>query len=134
METGISAVGTFGCILLIMLFFVTISMTSAIKVVPESQRLEVYRLGRYIGRKGPGLVMVLPIIDKAFKVDAASPEQEMARATAIPGMPVGQALTPIQPDGEVQIDGKVWSATSVQPIPAGAQVRVRRVILEVEKI
>lgn len=36
---------------------------SAIRLVPESERLAVYRLGRYIGEKGPGLVFVIPVID-----------------------------------------------------------------------
>lgn len=40
-------------------------ITSAIRVVPETQRLAVYRLGRYIGEKGPGLVFVIPVVDSA---------------------------------------------------------------------
>jgi len=44
-------------------------LTSAIKVVREYQRLIVFRLGRSIGRKGPGLVFLIPIVDKAVWVD-----------------------------------------------------------------
>ncbi|HXF82021.1 MAG TPA: SPFH domain-containing protein [bacterium] len=44
-------------------------LSSAIKVVREYQRLIVFRLGRSIGRKGPGLVFLIPIVDKAVWVD-----------------------------------------------------------------
>jgi len=44
-------------------------LTSAIKVVREYQRLIVFRLGRSIGRKGPGLIFLIPVVDKAVWVD-----------------------------------------------------------------
>src|SRR3972149_5921258 len=44
-------------------------LTSAIKVVREYQRLVVFRLGRSVGKKGPGLVFLIPIVDKAVWVD-----------------------------------------------------------------
>jgi regulator of protease activity HflC (stomatin/prohibitin superfamily) len=44
-------------------------ISSAIKVVREYQRLVVFRLGRSVGQKGPGLVFLIPIIDKAVWVD-----------------------------------------------------------------
>ena len=37
----------------------------AIKIVREYQRLMVFRLGRAIGAKGPGLVLLIPFVDKA---------------------------------------------------------------------
>jgi len=43
--------------------------TSAIKIVPEYQRAVVFRLGRLIGAKGPGLIVVIPLIDRILKVD-----------------------------------------------------------------
>jgi regulator of protease activity HflC (stomatin/prohibitin superfamily) len=44
-------------------------ISSAIKVVREYQRLVVFRLGRSQGRKGPGLVFLIPLVDKAVWVD-----------------------------------------------------------------
>src|SRR5438067_9508785 len=41
----------------------------AIRVVPEYNRLVVFRLGRSIGHKGPGLVWLWPIVDRAVAVD-----------------------------------------------------------------
>jgi len=44
-------------------------ISAAVKVVREYQRLVVFRFGRSIGKKGPGLVFLIPIIDKAVWVD-----------------------------------------------------------------
>ncbi|MGH2670012.1 MAG: SPFH domain-containing protein [bacterium] len=44
-------------------------LTSAIKVVREYQRLIVFRLGRSSGHRGPGLVFLIPVVDKAVWVD-----------------------------------------------------------------
>jgi regulator of protease activity HflC (stomatin/prohibitin superfamily) len=44
-------------------------LSSAIKVVREYQRLIVFRLGKSIGQRGPGLVFLIPIVDKAIWVD-----------------------------------------------------------------
>jgi regulator of protease activity HflC (stomatin/prohibitin superfamily) len=135
MDTPLPGLSLAACFFVIFFFAITFYLSTCIKIVPEQQRLEVYRLGRYVGRRGPGLVVVIPIIDRAFKVDVASPEQAMARVAAVTtGMAHGKALTSIQEEGEVEVDGRIWYATSTEPIPAGAQVRVRRVILEVEKI
>lgn len=42
---------------------------AAIKVVPEYQRLVVLRLGRCIGERGPGFVLLIPFIDRPIRVD-----------------------------------------------------------------
>ncbi len=44
-------------------------LASAIKIVPEYQRLVVFRLGRLKGQKGPGLIIIIPIIDRTVRVD-----------------------------------------------------------------
>src|SRR5262245_51627362 len=41
---------------------------NAIRVVREYERLVVFRLGRLGGQAGPGLVLLIPIIDRAVKV------------------------------------------------------------------
>lgn len=43
-------------------------LISALKVVREYERLVVFRLGRLIGTKGPGLILVIPLIDRTIKV------------------------------------------------------------------
>jgi regulator of protease activity HflC (stomatin/prohibitin superfamily) len=41
----------------------------SIRVIREYQRAVVFRLGRLLGAKGPGLIFLIPIIDKAVIVD-----------------------------------------------------------------
>jgi len=56
-------------ILVIVVLFLLILLASAIKILPEYQRIVVFRLGRLLGVKGPGLVFVIPIIDQVIKID-----------------------------------------------------------------
>ncbi len=44
-------------------------ITSAVKVVQEYERGVIFRLGRVQGAKGPGLFLIIPIIDRMVKVD-----------------------------------------------------------------
>src|SRR5439155_24448318 len=46
-----------------------IILPAAIKIVPEYQRMMVFRLGRAIGTKGPGLIFLIPIVDRGIRVD-----------------------------------------------------------------
>ncbi|NIM06856.1 MAG: SPFH/Band 7/PHB domain protein [Armatimonadetes bacterium] len=51
------------------LVFVLIILASAIRIVPEYQRLVVLRLGRALGARGPGLIILIPVVDRGIKVD-----------------------------------------------------------------
>lgn len=42
---------------------------SSIRIIREYERAVVFRLGRLIGAKGPGLIILVPFIDRAVKVD-----------------------------------------------------------------
>ena len=50
--------------LVLLLFF----LASAIRILKEYERGVIFRLGRVIGAKGPGLIILIPIIDKMVKV------------------------------------------------------------------
>ena len=56
-----------GIIILVILAFILI--TSAVKVVQEYERGVIFRLGRLIGAKGPGLFFIIPGIDRMQKID-----------------------------------------------------------------
>ncbi|MBI5295494.1 MAG: hypothetical protein HY869_08455 [Chloroflexi bacterium] len=107
-------------------------LANAIKVVPEHKRLDVYRLGRYIGEKGPGLVLLLPAIDRGImkelgQGEASPPSRRMVGV-------VGETETTVYTDGKVRLmSGEVWDAVSQRPISSGQRVRVVRMLLEVEE-
>lgn len=44
-------------------------LVMAIRIVPEYQRLVVFRLGRLLGERGPGLVLLIPFIDRSVRAD-----------------------------------------------------------------
>jgi len=56
-------------IILIIVIFLVLLLSSAIKIMAEYQRIVIFRLGRLLGIKGPGLVFVIPIIDNIIKLD-----------------------------------------------------------------
>ncbi len=56
-------------IALVLLILIMLVLASAIKIMAEYQRIVIFRLGRLAGIKGPGLVFIIPIIDKVVKLD-----------------------------------------------------------------
>ncbi|OQX86982.1 hypothetical protein B6D60_05035 [candidate division KSB1 bacterium 4484_87] len=50
------------------IIFVLFLLMSAIRIFKEYERGVIFRLGRLVGTKGPGLVLIVPIIDKVVKV------------------------------------------------------------------
>jgi regulator of protease activity HflC (stomatin/prohibitin superfamily) len=56
-------------VLLVPFFIILMLLSLAIRIVPEYQRLVVFRLGRVIGEKGPGLVLLIPVVDQGVRVD-----------------------------------------------------------------
>ena len=63
--------------------FFVILLATAIKVVPEYRRLVVFRLGRCVGAKGPGIVLLIPIIDRGIFVDLREQVREIPHQTSI---------------------------------------------------
>ena len=53
---------------LTLIFLAIVILSSAIKVLREYERAVIFRLGRSIGQKGPGLIILIPIIDKMVKI------------------------------------------------------------------
>jgi len=53
---------------LTLIFLGFLLLSAAIKVLREYERAVIFRLGRVIGGKGPGLIFLIPIIDKMVKV------------------------------------------------------------------
>lgn len=54
--------------ILIVIFMVVYFLFSAIKILKEYERGVVFRLGRIIPVKGPGLVIIIPVLDRLVKV------------------------------------------------------------------
>ncbi|MCG8341468.1 MAG: slipin family protein [Chlorobiales bacterium] len=51
------------------IFLAVAFLVSAIKILREYERAVVFRLGRVIGAKGPGIIILIPFIDKMVRID-----------------------------------------------------------------
>ncbi|RKX21494.1 MAG: slipin family protein [Candidatus Zixiibacteriota bacterium] len=56
-------------VLAVLIFFGMLLLFNMIKILKEYERGVIFRLGRLIGMKGPGLIILIPIIDKMVRVD-----------------------------------------------------------------
>jgi regulator of protease activity HflC (stomatin/prohibitin superfamily) len=56
-------------VIVVLLVLAVILLPAAVKVLPEYQRGVVFRLGRITGIRGPGLIILIPIIDKMRRID-----------------------------------------------------------------
>lgn len=68
---------------------VVLFLGSAIRIVREYERGVIFRLGRLIGAKGPGLFLIIPFVDKMVKVDLRTitldvPPQEVITRDNVP--------------------------------------------------
>jgi len=77
-------------VLAVVVFFVVLFLISAIKVAREYERGIVFRLGRLLPEpKGPGLFLLIPIVDRMVKVDLRTitlnvPPQEVITKDNVP--------------------------------------------------
>ncbi len=58
-----------GYFLIVIIVLVVMFLASAIRILNEYERGVIFRLGRIIDTKGPGLIILIPIVDKMVKVD-----------------------------------------------------------------
>ena len=52
----------------VIIFFVAIILASAIRILREYERGVIFRLGRLVGAKGPGLILLIPVVDRMVRV------------------------------------------------------------------
>ncbi len=71
------------CLIGVLIVIVVIFLASAIKIVPEYKRVVVFRLGRCIGAKGPGLVLLIPFVDRPVMVDLREQVREIPAQSSI---------------------------------------------------
>ena len=63
---------------------VVIILVNAIRIVPEYQRLVVFRLGRVLDKpRGPGIVFLIPIVDRPVRVDLREQIREVPHQVSI---------------------------------------------------
>lgn len=71
------------CLLVIILGALAVFAYSSIKIVQEYERIVVFRLGRSIGEKGPGIIFLFPFFDRGVRVDLREQVREIPHQTSI---------------------------------------------------
>ncbi|HEX2696436.1 MAG TPA: SPFH domain-containing protein [Anaerolineales bacterium] len=72
------------CFIAVLLAVVVVFLANAIRIVPEYQRLVVFRLGRVLtAPRGPGIILLIPIIDRPVKVDLREQIREVPHQVSI---------------------------------------------------
>jgi regulator of protease activity HflC (stomatin/prohibitin superfamily) len=67
----------------IVIVLVLLIVPRAIKIVPEYTRLVLFRFGRCVGTRGPGFVVIIPIVDRVVRVDLREQYLEIPHQAAI---------------------------------------------------
>ncbi len=70
-------------LVLVLLFLFFLAAFRPLRVVRDYERLVVFRLGRFVGQRGPGLVWLWPIIDQAVKANLREDFLEIPSQTCI---------------------------------------------------
>jgi len=99
------------CLVGVVLLLLIVFLAAAIKIVPEYRRVVVFRLGRCIGAKGPGLVLLIPFIDRPVTVDLREQVREI---------PAQQSIT--QDNAPLSIDF-LWYYKVFDPVQSVLQVQ-----------
>jgi regulator of protease activity HflC (stomatin/prohibitin superfamily) len=76
-------------VVVVLAIFLLIILGSAVRVLREYERGVIFRLGRLIAQKGPGLILLIPIIDRMVRVDLRTvtlniPPQEVITRDNVP--------------------------------------------------
>jgi regulator of protease activity HflC (stomatin/prohibitin superfamily) len=66
-----------------LVIFAIIILAAAIRIVNEYERGVVFRLGRYVGVRGPGLIFLIPFIERMVKVDLRVVTMDVPRQECI---------------------------------------------------
>lgn len=78
-------------------------LLSSLKISREDQRLVVFRLGRFMGIKGPGLIFVIPHTDKVHKLSVGDLGELMAPGQA----KFGKTVVPVESNENLSIGSVV---------------------------
>lgn len=115
---------------LVFLFtFITFPVSGwfVLKVVPNYERIVVFRLGRIRPPKGPGVVLVLPLIDQWQKVDLRT------RAFSVPPCKVTTkdgGLVSVGADIQFRIWSPVMSVVAVQDLNASTRLTAQNAMMQ----
>src|SRR3954466_13093277 len=101
------------------IILVAVFLPQALRVMREYERGVVFRLGKLLGAKGPGLIVLIPIVDRMVKMDLRVvpidvPKQEIITRRSVPAtMDAVVYFRVVDPNAAVVKVENFWKATSL---------------------
>ncbi len=129
----ISALGKIVPILVVIIVLLAFVLPQALRILREYERGVIFRLGKLLGAKGPGLVVLIPIVDKMVKMDLrvvtidVAKQEVMTRDNVPVTVDAVVYFRVIDPIAAVVKVENFWKATSLI-----AQTTLRSVLGQVE--
>jgi len=111
-----SGLGIFGLIVIALIIFI---LPQAIRILREYERGVIFRLGKLQGAKGPGMIFLIPFIDKMVKMDLRVvtidvPKQEIMTKDNVPAtVDAVVYFRVVDPNAAVVKVENFWKATSL---------------------
>ncbi len=108
--------------------FLLILVSSSLKIARESQRFIVYRLGRFFGLKGPGVIFMIPGVDKCTKINVGDRGELLAQDLAR----IRNADVPVRVEGRVEIGKtiRIQSFTEREAVVVAENVQTKEFVCE----
>jgi regulator of protease activity HflC (stomatin/prohibitin superfamily) len=103
----------------VLIFIAVVVLPQAIRILREYERGVIFRLGKLIGAKGPGLILLIPIVDKMVKIDLRVvtidvPKQEVMTKDNVPAtVDAVVYFRVVEPNAAVVKVENYWKATSL---------------------
>jgi regulator of protease activity HflC (stomatin/prohibitin superfamily) len=119
--------------LLVVLILVSIVLPQALRILREYERGVIFRLGKLLGAKGPGLIFLIPVVDRMVKMDLrvvtidVSKQEVMTRDNVPATVDAVVYFRVIDPIAAVVKVENFWKATSLI-----AQTTLRSVLGQAE--
>jgi regulator of protease activity HflC (stomatin/prohibitin superfamily) len=112
-------IGSLATLLVPLIIIVVVVLPQAVRILREYERGVIFRLGKLIGSKGPGLVLLIPFVDKMVKMDLRVvtidvPQQEVMTKDNVPAtVDAVIYFRVINPTDAVVKVENYWKATSL---------------------
>ena len=120
-------------VLFVLLLFVSIVLPNALRILREYERGVIFRLGKLLGAKGPGVIILIPVVDRMVKMDLrvvtidVSKQEVMTRDNVPATVDAVVYFRVVDPIAAVVKVENFWKATSLI-----AQTTLRSVLGQAE--
>src|SRR5258706_6362871 len=129
MDDLIKLITTIGPWAIVLIVLAVVMLPQSLRILREYERGVIFRLGKLQGAKGPGLILLIPIVDRMVKMDLRVvtidvPKQEVMTRDNVPAtVDAAVYFRVIDPNEAVVKVENYWKATSLI-----AQTTLRRVL------